>query len=260
MSKKPKISFDDYFSEIYQDSWMGLKRSLLEEKTHVSIENLSQAYYLDAASTLPPAILEVESGQLVLDMCAAPGGKALQLAVALRGSGSLQLNELSRPRRERLKKVISQHLPEEFRQNILFTSFNAEKMGLQLPESSFDKILLDAPCSSERHVLENSSELSKWSPARTKNLAVRQMAMLCSALRLLKPGGSLVYSTCSISPRENHELIQAFLKKREGLVELELFDSPYGERCGSSGILVRPDRHEGKGPMFISKLRKRIVD
>ena len=260
MSKKPKISFDDYFSNIYELSWPSLKLALLKEKSHIVLNHLSQDYFLDAASTLPPAVLDVQEHDHVLDMCAAPGGKALQLALALSGSGELQLNELSRNRRERLKKVISQHLDQDKTKNIKFSAFNAERMGLFGSEYKYDKILLDAPCSSERHVLENEQELSKWSPARTKNLANRQMAMLCSALSLLKPGGAMVYSTCSISPKENHELIQAFLKKRNRIVELDSFKLPYGEPYGNFGYLVRPDLHEGKGPMFISKLRKRIDD
>lgn len=257
MGKKPKISFDDYFSDIYEADWPKLKQALLQEKKHVALRGLSQDYFLDAASTLPPAVLQVEPQDRVLDMCAAPGGKALQLALALKGSGSLQLNELSRPRRERLKRVVQSHLPPNFLNVVSFSSCHAEKMGLQ-QSLVFDKILLDAPCSSERHVLENQAELAKWSPARTKNLAVRQMAMLCAALDLLKPGGTMVYSTCSISPKENHLLIDSFLKKRIGRVESVPFELPYGQKCSEAAYLVRPDQHGGKGPMFISKLRKRI--
>ena len=105
------------------------------------------------------------------------------------------------------------HLPTEFRSNLTITGHDATRWGLH-EQGVYDRILLDAPCSSERHLIHNPNHLAQWSLGRTRSLAQQALAMLCSAFEALKPGGHLLYSTCSISPEENGILVERFAAKR----------------------------------------------
>ncbi|HTX71337.1 MAG TPA: 16S rRNA methyltransferase, partial [Rectinemataceae bacterium] len=121
----------------------------------------------------------------------------------------------------------------------------------------YDAILLDAPCSSERHVLADARALEEWSPARSRNLAARQWALLSSAFLMLKPGGCLVYSTCSLAPQENQGVVARLEGKYGGEFD---FDPPEDGRCerAGAGMLMLPDRAGGAGPMFVCRLSKRL--
>jgi 16S rRNA C967 or C1407 C5-methylase (RsmB/RsmF family) len=174
---------------------------------------LMDYYRMDPASILPAMALEVKSGDQVLDMCSAPGGKALILAESLGDEGHLTANEWSRARKEKLRHVLKTYIPDTMLAQIRVTGHDASKWGLYEPEQ-YNRILLDAPCSSERHVLHQTAELKKWKPSRSKQLAQRQYALLCSALMSCKPGGRIVYSTCSLSNLENDETIRRLLNKK----------------------------------------------
>jgi len=205
---------------------------------------LVKPYYLDGASVRAARYLDVQPDDEVLDMCAAPGGKTLVLALALAGTGRLVSNDRSADRRGRLKRVIAEHLPDKAQANITVTGYDATQWGLHEKEA-YDRILLDAPCSSERHLLHSPAHLADWSPNRTKALAQQAMAMLCAALDALKPGGRLLYSTCSISPEENEGLLGRFAAKRPGLWNLV------------NQTLVLPDEADGEGPLFFTLLEKK---
>lgn len=251
---KGQVGFDAHYASVYLGGWPKLKKALSLDRQHVTLEGLVRDYHLDAASTVPPKVLNIQPGDEVLDMCAAPGGKSLQLALALNGKGRLVLNEMSRTRRNRLAKVIEEHLTPAQQDIVRIWCQDASLLGLMSPDR-FDKILLDAPCSSERHLLEHEDELDLWSIKRTKNLAQRQMGLLCSALTLLKPGGQLVYSTCSISPLENELNIEKLLKKRSGQLRTLPVSGTIGE-VKQHGVLIRPDLHDGLGPMYTVLLEK----
>jgi 16S rRNA C967 or C1407 C5-methylase (RsmB/RsmF family) len=252
---KGQVGFDAHYQTVYGDQWPQLKAALSLVRQHVTLSGLVQDYHLDGASTVPPQVLNVQPGDEVLDMCAAPGGKSLQLALAMKGQGRLVLNEMSRTRRNRLARVVDEHLTAEQRDIVRIWCQDASLLCLKSPDR-FHKILLDAPCSSERHLLEHEDELGLWSIKRTKNLAQRQMGLLCSALTLLKPGGQLVYSTCSISPLENELNIEKLLKKRAGQIKtVPIPDAIMGE-AKQHGVLIRPDLHDGLGPMYTVLLEK----
>jgi 16S rRNA C967 or C1407 C5-methylase (RsmB/RsmF family) len=251
---KGQVGFDAHYESVYGNQWPELKNALSQERQHVALDGLIQEYHLDAASTIPPQVLNVQPKDEVLDMCAAPGGKSLQLALALNGHGRLVLNEMSRTRRNRLARVVDEHLKPEQRDIVRIWCQDASLLGLKSPDR-FDKILLDAPCSSERHLLEHEDELELWSIKRTKNLAQRQMGLLCSALTLLNPGGQMVYSTCSISPLENELNIEKLLKKRAGQIKTVPMSNVMGE-AKQHGVLIRPDLHDGLGPMYTVLLEK----
>jgi len=236
-------AFDRHFAVLYGERWPALRQALLApSRPEAHLEGLVEPYYLDRASVEAAVTLGVRSGDHVLDLCAAPGGKTLVLALALKGTGRLVSNDRSADRRGRLKRVVEDHLPPGFRENISITGHDATVWGLY-EKSVYDRILLDAPCSSERHLLHNPAYLAQWSPGRTKSLAQQSLAMLCAALEALKPGGQLLYSTCSISPEENEKVLVRFAAKRPDSWTL------------IKQRLVLPD-DTGEGPLFWALLQK----
>ncbi len=230
---QPPDEFIQFFSKIYGSRWPAIFSSLQGEEVQVARPNaftpitewngegeipraengLLTHYVMDPASIEAAKALNVQVGDCVLDMCAAPGGKTLILAEALGESGELIANELSEPRRERLKKVIQQYIPRNVRDHVFVTGKEGGRFA-QVKAQYFDRVLVDAPCSGERHQLGNRKELAQWTESRSKKLAQRQYALLTAALLTAKPGARIVYSTCSISPYENDEVI-AHLKKRK---------------------------------------------
>jgi 16S rRNA C967 or C1407 C5-methylase (RsmB/RsmF family) len=201
------------------------------------------------------SLLPIDKYDSVLDMCAAPGGKSLVLARQLAGFGKLVCNERSSARRARLHRVLNDHLPEAWRAIVDVTNHDTTKWGLY-EQGAYDKVLLDAPCSSERHVLNSPEHLAEWSPSKTKRMAQQQHAMLCAALDAVRIGGLILYSTCSISSTENADCIEKLLKKRAGLVEVVPFDvaTMDGETC-TFGHQFWPDV-TGTGPIYCCLLRK----
>lgn len=218
------------------------------------VDELLDSYVMDPASVMVARALEVQSGDRVLDMCAAPGGKSLILIEALADGGEIFCNDLSPERRERLKKVIQQYVPRHIRDRVWVTGKDGVQFGLK-EANSFDRILLDAPCSGERHILENPTAQAEWSPRRTEHLATRQYSLLSAALLAVKGGGRIVYSTCSISPEENDGVIRKLLKKKKDAVKL--LEAPLGiggERT-EFGVAYMPDR-VGFGPLYFSVIEK----
>jgi 16S rRNA C967 or C1407 C5-methylase (RsmB/RsmF family) len=260
MGKRRKKSGEELFEDFYGRSWGKrwplLKEALLKDVTHYKLEEgLNKAYYLDEASLYPARELDIQEGERVLDMCAAPGGKSLIIARALKGSGSLTVNDTSPARRQRLRTVLKDHLPHVWQKNIRITAFDAS-LWYRYEKNCYDKILLDAPCSSERHVLNSPEHLKRWSPARVKGLAPRQFALLCSALEVVKPGGLIVYSTCALAHEENDMIIERLEKKRQGRFRVEKIQNPGGD-ISSKGCHILPDK-KGLGPIYYSRIKKII--
>jgi 16S rRNA C967 or C1407 C5-methylase (RsmB/RsmF family) len=255
--------FDLHFVSVYGDRWPGLRSALLaeEQKIRRSCFSGHAEYVMDQASVVAAAALQVAPGDEVLDLCAAPGGKTLILAEALKGSGRITANELSRDRRMRLLKVIEDHVPAPFQDLILVTGYDGNQFGLK-KASTYDRVLLDAPCSSERHLLHEDSSMKDWKESRTRQLAMRQYSLLCSGLLALKPGGVMVYSTCSISPQENDGVIERLFKKKRDEVELDsptedwLLAQGVGFEKTTWGYQIFPDRSGGAGPIYFSRVRK----
>ena len=166
-------------------------------------------YYLQEPSAMTPAsVLPVEPGARVLDLCAAPGGKSTELGAKLMGKGVLIANDISNSRAKALLKNL-----ELFGiSNICVTSETPEKLASVYPEY-FDKILVDAPCSGEGMFRKNEDACDEWSPENVENCAARQAEILDCAAEMLKPGGRLVYSTCTFAPAENEGSISRFLER-----------------------------------------------
>jgi len=213
-------------------------------------------YLMDPSSIFAALLCSVKEGMEVLDLCAAPGGKSLLLAERIGSEGSLTCNELSPQRRARLRAVLEDYLPKERLNQVRVTGFDGSRWCLHETEA-FDRILVDAPCSGERHLLANAAELAQWSQARSKNLAVRQYSLLASALAVVRRGGRVVYSTCSISPLEDDSVIARLMKKRAGEVRV-VDEKPSGFEFAEKtefGWMILPDR-SGYGPLYAAALER----
>ncbi|MFA5448172.1 MAG: RsmB/NOP family class I SAM-dependent RNA methyltransferase [Sphaerochaeta sp.] len=253
--KRQQVDFEAFYRAQYGDRWPLLRQALEEERQPVALtEGLDKTYWLDEASIKAAKALGVLPGDRVLDMCAAPGGKTLVLAAALDGEGSLVANDRSQARRGRLKRVVDEHLDERRRSIIRITGHDASKWSLY-EQNAYDKILLDAPCSSERHVIVDDKALSQWSASRPKRLATLQFAMLAAALEAVVVGGSILYSTCSINSGENEEVIEKLARRREGRFIEEPLSIEGAERR-AWGSIILPDRANGIGPLYLCLIRR----
>ncbi|QSH91189.1 SAM-dependent methyltransferase [Treponema medium] len=206
-------AFEAYYSTLFGDRWPTLRESLIQETQPVAFSVCGgKPYYLDQASIYAAQALPPIDEGCYLDMCAAPGGKTLVLASGMGQEAQIQANELSRTRRARLLTVLDEHLPPDISARIEVTGYDAATLP-RYRQAYYDRILLDAPCSSERHVITDAKYLACWTPARIKTLAQRQWALLSAAFLLLKRGGFLVYATCALADAENDGVVQRLLKK-----------------------------------------------
>ncbi len=281
--------FNEFYLNMYGERWAALKEALLAPKKHVAVLNpwshfkfpevpltvsgLSfehdvkelfprpepthhgylNYYLMDAASILPVEALDIQPGEKVVDLCAAPGGKSFLCALKLKGQGLLISNDRSAARRARIHQVFDTYIPKTEQKNLTVTSYDATKWSLY-QKNMYDKVLLDAPCSSERHVLEDSKELALWAPGRTKAIAITQFAMLASALDIVKVGGTIVYSTCALSQLENDDIIKKLYAKRAGRFELLRKEFSFGEPT-EFGWQVLPDT-TGWGPFYLAVIKR----
>jgi 16S rRNA (cytosine1407-C5)-methyltransferase len=264
--KKQRVeNFDEYYSALYGGRWERLKKSLCEERpAYAFSEGLTSPYYLDYASVLAARSLKLPDQTavsppppfLVLDACAAPGGKSLVIAGSLPKEGGLLANELSADRRRRLCDVLDKHLPDEKRAQVTVSGFDAAACGGKKSEHGrYAAVGVDAPCSSEAPVLKDENALACWTPARPRFLARRQWALLSSAFLLLAPGGSLVYATCALTPLENDGVAQRLLEKYGAAIAIDPPAFSQGE-ASAFGRIILPDVC-GMGPMYIARFTKR---
>jgi len=164
-------------------------------------------------SLLPVLILDPRPGQRVLDLCAAPGSKTSQIAMHMNNQGFLKANEPVRQRLYRLKAVLQLTGAQA-----QVSSTDGRRM--QGHGELFDSVLVDAPCSSEgRFVLDEPKSFAYWSVRKIKEMSHKQKGLLLNASRLVRPGGTLVYSTCTFAPEENEEVVDWFLRKSAGCFE-----------------------------------------
>jgi 16S rRNA (cytosine1407-C5)-methyltransferase len=251
-------TFDRYYKNLYGPRWEAL-RGALSGPPAVSEyrEGLSAPYRLDRASVLAARSLVLPGEGLVLDACAAPGGKSLVIASVMGKGVRLLSNELSGERRRRLTEVLNGHLDREKRGRVTVSGFDAAKAAGRKSElERFSGVLLDVPCSSERHVIRNETALARWTEARPRFLARRQWSLLSAAFLLIKTGASLVYVTCALSPEENDGVAARLLEKYRDRVSLDEPGFPEGEKT-RFGRLILPDQWEGMGPMYVARFRKR---
>lgn len=165
------------------------------------------AFYIqEPSATSAVEMLGVEDGDFVLDLCAAPGGKSTQIGAKLNGTGLLWSNEIIKSR----ANILLSNIERMGIRNAVVSNAHPDLLCERLAES-FDKVLVDAPCSGEGMFRRNSEAQTEWSVEHVKSCAERQLKILNSAKRALKPGGVMVYSTCTFSREENEGVISRFL-------------------------------------------------
>lgn len=220
----------------------------------------------------PASLLPVAPGDRVLDLCAAPGGKSTELAARLRGQGLLVANDISNSR----AKALLKNLELAGVKNALVISENPSRLS-EYFTGYFDKILVDAPCSGEGMFRKSPAIMKNWEQYGTGYYHKLQSEILPEAINMLKPGGYLLYSTCTFSPEENEgsiqEVLQQFpeiqlisaLPEAAGTPDYTGFDCGHPEWVeGGSPELIKtvrlwPQRIEGEGH-FIALLKKQEKD
>ena len=276
-AEKPKKlcgaeGFNQYYGELYGERWEKLKSSFEKENQAVEyhVTGAEKSYFLDSASVLAALCLPLEGAENILDLCAAPGGKTLVLAGRMEEEAKLFSNERSPERKHRLSVVVETCLPPEISERVK-TSCSDGSTWCTRQSECFDRILLDAPCSSERHVYNDPKYLKDWSLSRIKTVTTEQWALLSSAYRLLQPEGFLLYSTCALAPDENDLMIERLYKKfnRDGnafvLVPPEPDLSDIKDYCSlilpsyektKYGYQILPDVTGGAGPIYFCLIKK----
>ena len=166
------------------------------------------AYYIQEPSAMAPVtFLQARPGERVLDLCAAPGGKTTQIADQMQGQGILVSNEIHPGR----AAILSENVERMGVRGCIVTSESPEKLAQVFP-AYFDKILVDAPCSGEGMFRKSQEACKEWSPENVALCARRQDQVLEQAAVMLRPGGRMVYSTCTFAPEENEGSISRFLE------------------------------------------------
>ena len=166
-------------------------------------------YYIQEPSAMTPAnLLQVQPGDKVLDLCAAPGGKSTELAAKLKGKGLLVANDISTSRTKALLKNIEMLGVC----NSVVVSEAPSKLATYF-EGYFDKILIDAPCSGEGMFRKSPSMMKNWEQNGVEYYNKIQKEIILNAAKMLKPGGSMLYSTCTFSPEENERTISYLLEQ-----------------------------------------------
>lgn len=195
-------------------------------------------YYIQEPSAMSVVEeLDPQPGEIVCDLCAAPGGKSTQIAGRMQGEGLLVSNEIISSR----AKILSQNIERMGVRNAVVLNETMERMEQFFP-SFFDRMVVDAPCSGEGMFRKNEEAVKEWSPEQVLFCAERQAMILNCAATMLKQGGTLVYSTCTFSPEENELQIEGFLQAHS---DFQLEETKR----------LWPHKVKGEGH-FVAKLRK----
>lgn len=219
-------------------------------------------YYIQEPSAMIAAsLLNPKPGEILLDLCAAPGGKSTQAAARLGGEGLLVSNEIHPAR----AKILSQNIERMGIRNAVVTNEDSGRLTKYFP-SFFDGIIVDAPCSGEGMFRKDETAVAEWSPENVRHCAERQQEILENAAMMLKTGGRLVYSTCTFAPEEDEQAIGHFL---EAHPEFTIEETPdylglsHGVPAWGAGVTggiektvrIWPHRAEGEGH-YAALLRK----
>ncbi|GAB6170444.1 RsmB/NOP family class I SAM-dependent RNA methyltransferase [Clostridium carnis] len=248
---------------IYKNAFIvkGVKESSLR-KLEVYYEG--KIYLQNLSSMLPPLFLDINENQTILDMCAAPGGKSLFMADLTKNNATIFANDVNEIRRQRL----SYNIKKQGAESIIVVGTDGCTIGKRLNEY-FDRILLDAPCSGEGTIrIKGVKSYNKWNEKRIKSYVRIQKKLIDSAYNALKPNGIMVYSTCTLNPFENEEVVEYILDKYKNLqiedISLTLpnvtsglskyKNKKYKDELKKAIRIIPNDIMEG---FFITKLRKK---
>ncbi len=199
-----------------------------------SLIDEGKLYIQNEASWVPVAALQARPGDRILDICAAPGGKTSHIAACMSNKGQIVANDNSRARLMKLQSNLAR-----LGAHAEYTLYDATKLTRSITEP-FDRILLDAPCSGEGLInLNDPRSLDSWSVAHIRRLATLQKQLIHQAWLLLKPGGRLVYSTCTMAPEENEAVIDWLLRRN---LDAEVIESTTLLEGASTPILQWNDQ------------------
>ena len=208
-----------------------------------------EVYVQDEASQMVAEVLDVQGGERVLDICAAPGSKATQIADALKGTGIVIASDVHAHRLRTVREAAKLHGLS----NLHCLTLNGLE-PLPLKENSFDRVLVDAPCSGTGTFRRNPEIRWRISAGDIDDLSSRQRQLLFNAAPLVKPGGRLVYSTCSVEPEENELVVQTFL---ENNINFSLEALPFTRALMSAGTSRTWPQHHGTDGFFVASLQRK---
>ena len=221
----------------------------LDSKAGADILHEAGAWYLQEPSAMiPAAVLNAQPGERILGLCAAPGGKTTQNALRMAGQGMIVCNE---PIGDRAR-ILSRNVERMGVTNAIVVSAWPEKLADVWPEA-FDAIQCDAPCSGEGMFRRHPETRDEWNPESPAGCAKRQGDILDSAAVMLRPGGRMVYSTCTLNKIENEGVVEAFLLRHPDF-ELMPFELP-GLSAPQGMLTIYPHRIKGEGH-FVALLRR----
>ena len=216
-------------------------------------------YFQEPSAMSTVEALPINRGDFVLDLCAAPGGKTTQAAAKLDGTGLLIANEIVKKR----ASILSSNTERMGIKNAIVTNESPEALAKKFP-AFFDKIIVDAPCSGEGMFRKEPQAIEEWSVEHTFSCAVRQKNILDCAVKMLKDGGMLVYSTCTFAPCENEEIAQYLINEHSleivEIPQLDMLDSGKTEWTKnntdvSASKRIFPQNADGEGH-FVALFRK----
>lgn len=207
-------------------------------------------YYLQEASAMAPvSLLDPQPGERICDLCAAPGGKSTQIAGRMLGKGFLLCNEIHPAR----AKILSRNIERMAVPNALVTNEHPATLASRFP-GFFDRVLVDAPCSGEGMFRKEEAAVTDWSQEVVEMCARRQAEILHSAAQLVRPGGRLVYSTCTFAPEEDEQAVENFLESHPEF-QPEQVEAPWFAPTSPGCYRMWPHKLKGEGH-FAAVLRK----
>ncbi len=222
-----------------------------EARPGLHVYHEAGVYYLQEASAMAPvALLAPQPGERICDLCAAPGGKTTQIAGRLMGEGFLLCNEIN-PKRA---KILSRNMERMGVANALVTNEHPATLAERFA-GQFDRVLIDAPCSGEGMFRKEEAAVTDWSQETVEMCARRQAEILHSGARLVRPGGRLVYSTCTFAPEEDEQAVAQFLESHPEFTP-EAVEAPWFASVENGGYRMWPHKLLGEGH-FAAVLRKR---
>ena len=221
-----------------------------EARPGLHVYHEAGVYYLQEASAMAPvALLDPQPGERICDLCAAPGGKTTQIAGRMLGKGFLLCNEIN-PKRA---KILSRNIERMAVSNALVTNEHPASLASRFP-CFFDRVLVDAPCSGEGMFRKEEAAVTDWSQETVEMCARRQAEILHSAAAMVRPGGRLVYSTCTFAPEEDEMAVAAFLLEHPEFSP-EAVDAPWFVPAPNGGHRMWPHKLLGEGH-FAAVLKK----